>query len=248
MPHSVLPRAATNDEKPRRTFFFLYLLSLLRTLKRTRWKNIRYDATVRSDLFYWDVGTSDQFTKCPVKHGGPVIVSMIRTSFRAPMRRNANSLNRSFVTSQERARKLPRKFDSSRRRPQPSALLTTCPNWKGNYTLRRFDRPGLLNLPFALHLFPSIIYSTIKKNEGRHGDREGRERRRRGFGITSSTVFLVELSYFSSIKCLGIDSRVYEQNHRAVVLIYFLFTTMFWCFLKTRVVRNNLVVIDALIR
>lgn len=40
----------------------------------------------RSDLFYWDVGTSDQFTKCPVEHGGPVIVSMIRTSFRAPIR------------------------------------------------------------------------------------------------------------------------------------------------------------------
>lgn len=42
-------------------------------------------ATARSDLFYWDVGTSDQFTKCPVKHGGPIIISMIRTSFRPPI-------------------------------------------------------------------------------------------------------------------------------------------------------------------
>jgi len=55
--------------------------------KTRRWKNVCYIATVRSDLFYWDVGTSDQFTKCPVEHGGPVIVSMIRTSFQAPIRR-----------------------------------------------------------------------------------------------------------------------------------------------------------------
>lgn len=55
--------------------------------KTRRWKNVCYVATVRSDLFYWDVGTSVQFTKCPVEHGGPVIVSMIRTSFRAPIRR-----------------------------------------------------------------------------------------------------------------------------------------------------------------
>lgn len=67
--------------------------------KMRRWKNVCYVATVRSDLFYWDVGTSVQFTKCPVEHGGPVIVSMIRTSFRAPIRHIRELFNHYFVTS-----------------------------------------------------------------------------------------------------------------------------------------------------
>lgn len=56
----------------------------LRILKRGGERT--FVTSQRSDLFHWDVGTSDQFTKCPVKHGGPIIVSMIRTSFRPPIR------------------------------------------------------------------------------------------------------------------------------------------------------------------
>jgi len=79
---SMLERAAK-----RMTMCFVpHLYAPFNYFKTRRWKNVCYVATVRSDLFYWDVGTSVQFTKCPVEHGGPVIVSMIRTSFRAPIR------------------------------------------------------------------------------------------------------------------------------------------------------------------
>jgi len=78
---------AWNKSVAERTDYVPYhLYAPFTYFKARRWKNVCYVATVRSDLFYWDVGTSDQFTKCPVEHGGPVIVSMIRTSFRAPIR------------------------------------------------------------------------------------------------------------------------------------------------------------------
>lgn len=131
--------------------------------KMRRWKNVCYVATVRSDLFYWDVGTSVQFTKCPVEHGGPVIVSMIRTSFRAPIRHIRELFNHYFVTSRtcRRTPPLPRSSPASSRTSLIASVIIAemrlC-----IHVVSDIDYRGI-RIIGASNLFSLIFYSHAKE-------------------------------------------------------------------------------------